>query len=323
MKTKKQLIVVCLLIILVLSTCYKYYKEEKKIQKTEHYGKVMVMTKHKADSIYSAWKDSVENAERNRQLKRKNTIIANLKLSNAKITRDSNFATELKTTAQDSILELWKVYSYFRRARIINGDISLCEVKSAVQKYVGYKKKSMDTWGTATQKTIQKFSPALSMEEKVKIAKSLSISADLIYNLKKLNDDDLANITRLLDTIVCNVHRDPMWIYNKEAENVFVDEYNILSKVWVMPPLLKGRTIEEITNRKPGHYYILDVHTLWEGLEYLAWNTRYLNRYQYAIGMFHRRCIELKPQTSQEKRGICTKMSEIMKEAAKELLPKS
>jgi hypothetical protein len=307
----------CIMLVTALS-CGQENRNNVEAEQTAQYISTI-------DSILKVSEDSVITVAVKEKEKR-DSLLINLRISKARIQRDSGEAKRFLTTIdQDGILALWAVHHYFSWGELIEGDIAGYEIIAKALAYIGLKKEEMNTWGESIKKSVKKFSSALSIEEKKLLAKSLFVNATLIDSLVKLTDKDLTTITNLLDTIALNKSKNYEWLYSKNAEAPLLAEYKILRKVWNMPVLIKGGSTEGITSRQPGgHYYLLGKYTdnpFKDNQDYfLIWNTRYWNRYQYAIGMFHRRCIDVKAISSSQKREVAKNMANAMKVAGNMLL---
>lgn len=250
---------------------------------------------------------------REERIKRKtDSMIRCINLSTVKISRDSHLADRFLSGKE---LPLPHIYTYFRDANLFKTvmRIDLSQMGGKLKKYLGFKENCQSTWESSMKKMIKKFSPALSKTEKKAVAKSLLVHAELIERLVQLSDVDQANLVKLLDTIVMRQDRDFFWLYSPTAQHIFIEEHNILKKVWKLPKIIKGNKVFN------GNIYCLGkyVENPWSDENIvLVWNTRWLSKYQYAVGVWHRRCRDVYANTPQQRRDVALKISSLLKEAA-------
>lgn len=221
-----------------------------------------------------------------------------------------------KPVGMPEVISLWEAKNYFNWGSSLSGEFHTQRIVAMFQKSFGFKTGDVSTWGSAVNSMITKFSPGLSATQKQNISKSLSENAHLFEELSNLSDADQTRLVALLDGIVANQDKDHGWIYYAQAEPVLQEEYDILAKVWSMPKLFKSKK-----NYLGGHYYGFDKepstnpwHT--PGDDKLLWNTRYLNNYQYAVGVFHRRCRDAGAITPAARREVAKNIASCMRQGA-------
>ena len=248
------------------------------------------------------------------------SLIKTFNVYSAGIRRDPVEAERELLCDTSQILPLYCVYSYFEQGKIfsLSDDIMGYDVVDKIKWYLGFQRHNMATWDTATKKMVRKFSKALSKKDKRAVAKSLIYNAQLIDSLQQLSDADLHNVIRVLDTIVKKQSESVSWLYSSKAMHPLCMEYVLLRRVWKMPMIMKGEKTEECWG-EDGYYLGLGKElkgAIYETDCERIWNTRYLNPYQYAIGIVHRRIKDVGVQRAVNIRKVVAKTASVMRDAA-------
>ena len=221
-----------------------------------------------------------------------------------------------------NIVPLWAVYFYFESGDIftfING-IDASDLVEKIRQYFGFRRNVMATWDSSMKKMVHVFSKTLSKEGKLAVSKSLIFHAQLIDSLDCLSDHDLLCVMQVLDTIVRKQTVHHSWLWTAEAEHTLCVEYVLLRRVWTMPVLIRGGRNGEYgeDSNEEGHYLFLGryLKDLRNDEDYeLLWNTRYWNKYQYAIGVVHRRIKDIGVMKAENMRKVIKKTASVMKDA--------
>lgn len=130
-------------------------------------------------------------------------------------------------------------------------------------------------------------------------------------SLAKLPPDDMQAVIGFVQTITEKQAKSHDWLTSSQAKSTLVAEYNTLNKVWHMPALMKCSSDGEA-----GGYYLLGKkaqNPMTEENHLLIWNTRYLNKYQYAIHMFYRRCLDVGAKSPQEYKAVASHIASTMR----------
>lgn len=220
-----------------------------------------------------------------------------------------------KYTDMSDVISLWEGKNYFKWGSSLSGEFHSQQIVMALATRLKFERKNMATWSGATKSMITMASPFLEAGDKQRISSSLNENAELFEKLCELNDNDQARLIALLDEIVDQQNKHGDWIYTAEAEPVLQAEYNLLKKVWNMPKLFKSKK-----NYLGGHFYGFDkAPSINLRYDKLLWNTRYLNNYQYAVGVFQRRCRDVGATTPAARRDVAKKIAAVMREGAQML----
>ncbi len=269
--------------------------------------------------------DSLARIDEQEQRTR-DSVIRNVSVGDIIIKPDNSY-TLSERLDYDHVLPLHEIYTYFTQGDILSvqrytqGDIlsvqhyqfRLWQVKGKFLAAIGYRGNSTDAWASSLNEALKLFEPALTSTDKKLIRGSLEEHSMLMGNLAKLSDADMNKLISIMDTIVSKQNDNGSWVTSGEGDSLLMIQHTLLSKVWKMPKLVKGE----------GYYGETNCHYLGQYTkEYYGgriWNTRYLNRFQFAAGFFHRRCIDAVAHTAAERKTVGKKIAELMKDAASKL----
>jgi hypothetical protein len=295
----------CILLLAVLSfiSCKTKEQRQREINK-ELYGE----NSRRADSLM---------VEYEKQKTSRDSIIQILDISGLYIKRDAKGAGETLKPDSNGRVSLCSIYGYFEYLHVSEdyGIIWTRDIVKNLMQYCGFKTNSMASWQEAMKKMIEKFQTALNDEDKKVVIKSLRYSSNLVSLLNRLSARDQKELMNTMDTIVYYQSKNPDWIYTKWSTTTLKKEYNLLAKVWTMPKLVEDIQTDSNMTVNPYGYMLflgntnnLNSEEKWDRV----WNTRYINEYQYIIGLVHRRVLDAK---GEEINSVIQKVASLMNEA--------
>ena len=245
----------------------------------------------------------------------KDSLAKYFPIGKMKFTRDSK---EVKWVFQeidpDGFISLANVYFYMRGVESQNG-ISLYSIQDKFGKYLSFKRNDMDSWDISMKKIVNKLSSTLNSKEKVAVAKSLRENARLIDTLAHLDSSSLTNLIHYLNQISSAQEKNRSWMFTHQGSTILTNEYNLLKKVWAMPKLILVHPENE-----SGEYLVLGKNVTSIQYDVPVWSTRYLNRYQFAVGIFHRRCKDMKAKTYAQRQEVAHRIASTMRNGSEYLL---
>jgi hypothetical protein len=239
-------------------------------------------------------------------------------ISSLAVTRDETSAERLLSEEKDKdgIIPLWAIHDYCKWGNVFNGSINMDAIKEKMQTFLGISRSSMQTWEGSMIKMISQLSPSLNAKEKNDVALSLKSHSSLFERLTLLSAASMEQLIHMTDTIATNQDNNGSWIYSADAGPILKREFTLVQNVWNLPGLVKSGIIMRDSCYTIGK----SVSNPFEDKnETILWNTRYLNKYQYAIGVFHRRCRDVGASTYEQRKEVAQKIASLLQKASRML----
>lgn len=317
-KMKKTTIIIITIIALSLPGLVGCGGEETPVSSTSAVSDQQARQKMLQEQEAQRIADSTKNAVAAQERAKKDSLVNHINFEEA-TAQQGRWHNDLPSEIDyDGIIPLHVIYNYGQADLLHFGgcEIYLSQVIDQVIKFAGFERKSMATWEKSMDKMIAKFSVSLSSGRKKMVAQSFEENAKLIEQLNNLSDDDQTKLMQMIDTIVSQQTADSRWITSSEGSELLKQEYELLAKVWQMPKLKEGKT-----TYSSGPVYYLGNPVNDESYDYEGrlWNSRYLNRFQFAIGFFHRRCLDVSAVNPSARREVSKNVARLMQKAAKTL----